>query len=123
MMSEKTAAHDLALRMIGDERQAIFSSAMRIPIHPAAAKGGQPGEKFLFSSVAGEVTRRCEVQDFDLTAHANREDLLDLSGRWTRAVLLGHGEEKARIWFEEQIAQRYPKIKVVQPQPGLSVEV
>ena len=33
MMSENTAAHELAVRMIGDERQAIFFVGYRDPEH------------------------------------------------------------------------------------------
>jgi Cft2 family RNA processing exonuclease len=125
MMSEHTAAHDLAARMIGDERQAIFFVGYADPDTPGGRlKAAQPGETFVFSGSAGEVTRRCEVQDFDLTAHANREELVDFVGQVSpRAVLLGHGEEDSRQWFEQQIRARYPKIKVVQPEPGKSVEV
>jgi len=125
MMSENTAAHDLALRMIGDERQAIFFVGYADPDTPGGRlKAAPPGATFLFSASGGEVTRRCEVQDFDLTAHANRDALLDFVGQVSpRAVLLGHGEDPSRHWFEEQIRARYPRIKVFQPQPGKSVEV
>ena len=126
MMSEKTAAHDLALRMIGDERQAIFFVGYADPDTPGrpAPQAAKPGETFLFSPSGGEVTRHCEVQDFDLTAHANREDLLDFVGQVEpRAVLLGHGDDDSRHWFEEQIHARHPKIKVIQPGPGKMVEV
>ncbi len=125
MMSEKTAAHDLALRMIGDERQSIFFVGYADPETPGGRlKASKPGDTFVFSPSGGEVTRRCEVEDFDLTAHASREDLLDFVGQVEpRTVLLGHGELPARLWFEESIKQRYPKIRVIQPAPGLSVEV
>jgi Cft2 family RNA processing exonuclease len=64
------------------------------------------------------------MEEFDLTAHANREELLDFVGRVEpRTVLLTHGEDAARNWFEEQIRQRYPKIKVRQPGPGETLEV
>ena len=101
MMSENTAAHDLALRMIGDERHAIFFVGYADPDTPGGRlKAAKPGETFLFSPTAGEVTRRCEVQDFDLTAHANRSDLLDFVGEVEpRVVLLSHGEEDSRNWF------------------------
>ena len=70
------------------------------------------------------MERRCEVQEFDLTAHAQREDLLDFVGQVDpRCVVLGHGDADARAWFEEQIRQRHPKIKVLQPGPGEMVEV
>jgi Cft2 family RNA processing exonuclease len=125
MMSEKTAAHDLALRMIGDEKQAIFFVGYADPNTPGGRlKAAKQGETFVFSPSGGEVTKRCETQDFDLTAHANRDELLDFVGKVNpRAVLLGHGEDDSRQWFEEQIHVRYPKIKVIQPAPGLSVEI
>ena len=125
MLTECTPAHDLALRMIGDERQGIFFVGFADPATPGGRlKASKPGETFVFSATAGEVTRRCEVEDFDLTAHANREDLLDFVGKVSpRTVLLGHGELPSRLWFEEQIRQRHPKIKIIQPAPALSVEV
>ena len=77
----------------------------------------------MFSASAGEVTKRCEVQDFDLTAHANRNELLDFVGLVEpRVVILGHGEDESRNWFEEQICSRYPKIKVLQPKPGETID-
>src|SRR5207249_2229034 len=125
MMSEHTAAHDLAARMIGDERQAIFFVGYTDPDTPGGRlKAAKDGETFVLSPSGGQVTRHCEIQDFDLTAHANRGELLDFVGEVDpRAVLLGHGEEDSRNWFEEQIRERYPRIKVVQPKPGEEVEV
>ena len=106
--------------MIGDERQSIFFVGYADPDTPGGRlKAAKPGETFVFSPSAGRVTRHCEVQDFDLTAHANREDLLDFVGQVSpRAVLLGHGSDDSRAWFEEQIRLRHPKIKILQPQPG-----
>ena len=125
MMSENTAAHDLAKRMIGDERQSIFFVGYADPDSPAGRlKAAKPGETFVFSPGAGQVTKNCDVQDFDLTAHANREDLLEFVGQVApRAILLGHGDDRARQWFEEQIRLRWPKIKVFQPQPAKTVSV
>jgi len=123
MMSENTAAHDLAVRMIGDERQSIFFVGYADPDTPGGRlKASQPGETFVFSPGAGRVTRHCDVQDFDLTAHANREDLLDFVEQASpRTIFLGHGGEDSRQWFEEQIHARHPKIKIIQPQPGIGV--
>lgn len=119
MMSENTAAHDLAARMIGDERQCIFFVGYADPDSPAGRlKAAGPGETFVFSPRAGKVTKKCDVREFDLTAHANREDLLEFVGRVSpRAVLLGHGDSVARGWFEKQIQSRWPKVKILQPQP------
>jgi Cft2 family RNA processing exonuclease len=123
MMSENTAAHDLAARMIGDERQSIFFVGYADPDSPAGRlRAAKAGETIVFSPSAGRVTKQCEVQNFDLTAHANREDLLEFVGQVSpRAVLLGHGDDAARGWFAEQILARWPKIKIFQPQPGKMV--
>jgi len=125
MMTEKTAAHDLAARMIGDEKHSIFLVGYTDPDTPGGRlRASRPGETFIFSADAGEVTRHCELEQFDLTAHANREDLLNFVGQVEpRAVLLGHGEEESRHWFEEQIRARHPRVKIIQPQPGKGVEV
>jgi len=125
MMSENTAAHNLAARMIGDERQSIFFVGYADPDTPGGRlKAAKQGETFVFSPSAGRVTRKCEVLDFDLTAHANRGDLLDFVGQVSpRAILLGHGGDDSRSWFEEQIRARYPKIKIIQPQPAGMVSV
>ncbi len=123
MMSENTAAHDLAARMIGDERQSIFFVGYADPGSPAGRlRAAKAGETFVFSPRAGRVTKRCEVQEYDLTAHANRDELLEFVGRVApRTVLLGHGDDAARGWFEDQIRIRWPKIKIIQPQPLKSV--
>jgi Cft2 family RNA processing exonuclease len=125
MMSEKTASHDLGLRMIGDERHAIFLVGYTDPDTPGGRlRAAKDGETFIFSASGGSVQRKCEVQEFDLTAHAQRGDLLDFVGRVEpRTVLLGHGDEESRLWFEEQIRSRHPKIRIVQPGPGKILEV
>lgn len=123
MMSENTGAHDLALRMVGDARQAIFFVGYADPNSPAGRlRSAAEGETFLFSASGGELTRRCQVGEFDLTAHAQREDLLDFVGQvGPRAVILGHGDGPARAWFAAQIQSRWPRIQVHQPGPAETV--
>ncbi len=125
MMSENTAAHDLALRMAGEERHAIFFVGYCDPDSPGGRlKNAKPGEPFEFSKAGGRLTRRCEMDSFDLTAHANREDMLNFVTQVApRVVLLGHGEEASVKWFAESIRARHPKMKVLVPQPGVAVEV
>jgi Cft2 family RNA processing exonuclease len=123
MMSENTAAHDLAARMIGDPRQSIFFVGYADPDSPAGRlKAAKRGETFVFSPSAGRVTKECDLQDFDLTAHANREELLDFVGQVSpRSVILGHGNDPARNWFEENIRERWPGMKIYQLQPGKTI--
>jgi Cft2 family RNA processing exonuclease len=120
MMSENTAAHDLAVRMMGDEKQSIFFVGYADPDSPAGRlKAAKHGETFVFSPSAGRVTRNCDLEDFDLTAHANREELLEFVGQVApRTVFLGHGDDVARGWFEQEIRERWPRMKIFQPEPG-----
>jgi Cft2 family RNA processing exonuclease len=120
MMSENTAAHDLAARMIGDEKQSIFFVGYADPDSPAGRlKAANRGETFVFSPKAGRVTLNCDIEDFDLTAHANREELLKFVGQVSpRTVFLGHGDDIARGWFEGEIREHWPRMKIFQPEPG-----
>jgi Cft2 family RNA processing exonuclease len=124
MMNENTAAHELALRFAGDERNAICFVGYTDPETPGGRlRAAAPGETFFFSRGGGELIRRCEVLEFDLTGHALREELLDFVGSTeARAVILGHGDDDARAWFAEELAVRHPKVKVFDPGPGETVE-
>ncbi len=125
MMSENTPAHEVAARLAGDERHAIFFVGYADPDTPGGRlKVSKPGEPFYFSPLVNELVRHCELESFDLTAHAQRDDLLEFVGSVEpHTVVLGHGETDSRQWMEEQIRVRYPRIKVIQAEPGRSLEI
>jgi Cft2 family RNA processing exonuclease len=59
------------------------------------------------------------MEEYDLTAHANREELLGFVGKVNpRTVILGHGEPASKAWFAEQIKAKHPKMRVMVTQPG-----
>jgi Cft2 family RNA processing exonuclease len=125
MMTDGTPAHDLAIRMAGQEKLAIFFVGYADPDTPGGRlKASKPGVPFIFSASAGELTRHCIMEDFDLTAHASRESLVDFVGTVSpRVVILGHGSPTARQWVAGQIHDRHPKIQILQPAPAETVEV
>jgi Cft2 family RNA processing exonuclease len=125
MLSENTAAHNLATRLVGDERHAVFFVGYADPDTPGGRLKAAPrGQSFHFSRTAGDLTRQCEVLDFDLTAHANREELLDFVGAVEpRTVVLGHGEPAARAWFADQIRSSYPRVRIINPAPGEQMDL
>ena len=125
MMSENTAAYDLALRIIGDEKHAIFFVGYADPDTPGGhLKVTKLGETFTFGSKGGELTRHCEMDSFDLTAHANRNDMMDFVAQVNpRAIVLGHGQDESITWYKKEIHARHPKIKIVEPGPGETVEI
>lgn len=125
MLTENTAAHDLAVRLFAEPRHSICFVGYSDPDTPGGRlKASQPGRPFLFSASAGEVTRACEVHHFDLTAHAEREELVEFVGQVApKTVVLGHGQPAARTWFAEELRRRFKKLKIVNPKPGEQVEV
>jgi Cft2 family RNA processing exonuclease len=125
MMSEHTAAYDLAARMIGDEKQAVFFVGYTDPDTPGGhLRVTKPGDTFLFSPTVGELTRRCEMDIFDMTAHANREDMLDFVAQVNpRSIVLGHGQEQSIEWYKKELHARHPKVKIFAPGPGETVDV
>ena len=123
MMTERTAAHDLAVRLMGEARQCICFVGYADPDSPGGRlKASEAGRTFRFSDLAPQVVRRCELHVFDLSAHAQREELVGFAaGLAPRTVLLGHGDPPARKWLAGQIARRLPSAQVLQPRPGESV--
>jgi len=125
MMSAHTLAHELALRMAPVENHAIHFVGYAAPDTPAGKlRAAARGEAFQFSESGGMLARHCEMNCFDLSAHANRDELVDFALRLNpRAVLLGHGEPEARDWMETALRERLPNLVIHQPAPGEMVEV
>ncbi len=125
MVVENTAAYEVALRMLEDQRHGIFFVGYSDPAAPggrlrAAGTGGQcrMGEDGRVYPV------KCEVDSFDLTAHAQRQSILSWIGKVNpRTVILGHGDATAREWFTSELKRRHPKMNVVSPGPGQTVEI
>ncbi len=125
MVVENTAAYEVALRMLEDPRHGIFFVGYSDPAAPggrlrAAGTGGQ--------CRLGEDGRvypvRCEVDSYDLTAHAQRQSTLAWIGKVNpRTVILAHGDAAAREWFTTELKRRHPRMTVVAPGPGESVEI
>jgi len=125
MMNTNTAAHDLAVRMARDDRHGIFFVGYADPDAPGGRlKRSKPGVEFHFSDTAGSLKRRCQLEDFDLTAHANREDLVNLVANVSpKVVVLGHGDGPARTWMAAEIKRRFPRIRIEQPGPAGKVKI
>ncbi len=125
MMSEHTMSHELAVRMAPEEKHSILFVGYSAPDTPGGALRAAPrGTPFDFSPSAGQLLRHCHMDSFDLSAHANREELVDFAvGMDPRTVILGHGEPEARDWIETELRERLPRLNILQPAPGETLEV
>ena len=100
MLTENTTAYDLAKRMIEQPEHGIFFVGYADPETPGGRlKAAKHGEQFHYCDATGNLNKRCKVRDFDFTAHANREELLELVGQVSpKTLILGHGETQSRDW-------------------------
>jgi len=125
MMSEHTMSHELTVRMAPEECHSILFVGYSAPDTPAGAlRDAAQGAPFTFSPSAGQLVRHCHMDSFDLSAHANREELVGFAvGIDPRTVILGHGEPEARNWIEAELRERLPRLNILQPAPGETLEV
>ncbi|NLT70076.1 MAG: MBL fold metallo-hydrolase [Verrucomicrobiaceae bacterium] len=126
MMSEHTVSHRFARRILPSEAHSILfvgyadkdSLAGRIL---AAGKGGRVA---LSDNSPHESEIRCDVERFDFSGHAPREQIVDYTVSCDpKTVLLVHGDEPARAWFKAELERRLPKARVIIPAPGESVDL
>ena len=69
-------------------------------------------------------TVNCKVDKFDLTSHADREEILSfILEKDPRNVVLTHGSLESREWFMYEILDRSPKTRVIIPEPSETLEL
>lgn len=125
MLTENTPSYLVARRLLAREEHSIYFVGYTDPDSPAGRLLATPrGSSVVLHEEAGEEPVLCEVNRFDLTAHAQREDLLHfiLCCR-PRICVLVHGDPPSLEWFAHQLGTLCPGMKVVIPPPGEPVEL
>ena len=111
------------MRMIGDETSLYSSWVTPIQKLRPGVLGGGRWRRIRIESGGGEGKTKLPSEEFDLTAHANRDELVDLVGRVKPRIVLAHGDEEARQWMASAIKSTHPALSIMQPGPGESVTV
>lgn len=125
MLVENTPSYVLASGLLGHARNAIGFVGYCDPDTP----GGQllaakPGDEFLFEAVHVKTKVRARVERFELSGHADREELLEFAVQTgARSIVLTHGDPPARGWFVEQLGRLMPKTRVIDPVPLQAYQV
>ena len=119
MLVERTPSYTLASGLAGHARNTIGFVGYCDPDTP----GGQllatkSGESFLFAAANVKTKIKAKVERFELSDHADREELLEFSVQATpRSIVLTHGDPPARAWFAAELAKQLPKAKILDPIP------
>ncbi len=126
MMTEKTLSNIVARRFLSEERHGVVFIGYTDPDSPSgrlkAAVAAQ--QEVVLDQESGSFPIRCSVNSIDLTAHAQREDILNYICRLNpRHTVLVHGDAPALDWFSGQLAHLKPQMKVTVPSPAVPVEL
>jgi len=126
MMSEHTVSHRFARRILASEQNSILFVGYADAETPGGRilSAGQGGRVALSSESLHETPIRCAVERFDFSGHAPREQLADYAVACApRTIVLVHGDEPARRWFQNELSRRLPNARIVIPAPGQAIDL
>lgn len=117
MMTENTLSNRFVRKVLPDPDQSLFFVGYCDPESPAGrVRAAQVGDMITLDENLPPVELKCRVTNFNFSAHAPRERLMDYALRLRpRKVVLVHGDAPAVAWFQRQLAERLPAAEVIVP--------
>ncbi len=125
MMVEHTPSYAACAALLSDERNAITFVGYCDPETPGGKLlAATPHASFCFDAIDKRADRNATVERFDLSSHAEREQLADLAESLNpRTIVLTHGDPDARKWFSQELQERLPQTTLLDPKPLQTYEV
>lgn len=120
MMQDGTGSYFLAQRWLRLPHFTIAFVGYTDPRTPGyVVSHAEKGTRIKFGSMKRDVPVRCRIERFRFSAHARREELLDIVRRLKpKKVVLTHGDERAMAAFGELILENFPDTIVTAPETG-----
>jgi len=125
MIIPKTLSNIFAQRLIENPQHSIFFVGYANPESPAGLlRDTPPGSKVALDPDGSTQRVRCNIQQFQFSAHATREALVDYAKRLSpRKIVLVHGDPPAVEWMRVKLNADLPGADVIVPTPGVEVEL
>ncbi len=125
MVVENTPSYTIASCLAGSAKHSILFVGYCDPDTPGGhLLAANNGDQFLFETVNVKTRIRANIERFEFSGHAARNELLDFAVKTqARSVILTHGDPPARAWFLEQLTARMPKSKIIDPVPLQAYQV
>ncbi len=125
MMTENTLSNIFAPRILEDPQARCMFIGYSDPHSPAGRlRAAAPGDEVVLDPRRRPVRRRCQVEEFTLSAHATREQLFSYVRRVApKKLVLVHGDPPAVAWFAREVPKVCPGTEVIIPAPGVPVEL
>ncbi|MDR0728475.1 MAG: MBL fold metallo-hydrolase [Puniceicoccales bacterium] len=125
MMAENTPSYNIAASLLAHPQNGIFFVGFCADDTPARKLRDTPkGEVFSFEGLRYKTPVRARIEHFDLSGHADREELLQAALHMSpRTIILNHGDGGARQWFADRFAELAPKIRILDPDAGVTYAI
>ena len=125
MMVERTPSYAIASGLLGNARNTIGFVGYCDPDTPGGTLlATKPGDTFVFEAAKVKTKVKARIERFDLSAHADREELLAYAQQTKpRSIVVTHGDPPAREWLMKQLAATMPSAKLLNPEPLTQYQV
>jgi Cft2 family RNA processing exonuclease len=125
MMTPKTLSNIFARRIIDRPEHSIFFVGYADPESPAGIlRNAQPNELVSLDEDEPAQPLRCQVEQFQFSAHASRESILEYIRKLApKKLVLVHGDVPAVEWLRAAATAALPESEVIVPAPGLEIDL
>jgi Cft2 family RNA processing exonuclease len=125
MMTPKTLSNIFARRVLENPQHSIFFVGYADPESPAGIlKAARPGDRVLLDPDEAPQQLRCNIEQFQFSAHASRDSIVRYVKRLApKKIVLVHGDPPAVEWIHAQLAAELPSAEVIAPTPSVEIEL
>lgn len=125
MMVEHTPSYKIAASLLPHPANGICFVGYCDPDTPGGDLiANKDDESYFFDALDYNAPIRASIDQFDLSGHADREELIEYAETTeARAIVLTHGEHEARDWFNQELTKRMDRCRVIDPDPGKAYDI
>lgn len=125
MMVERTPSYGVAASLLAQGRNAICFVGYCDPSTPGGKLlAASPGDTFVFEAIDYQTPIRAQIERFEMSGHADREELLDFALKANpKTIVLTHGDPGARAWFAKALSESNSKLRIIDPKPLETIEL
>jgi Cft2 family RNA processing exonuclease len=125
MMTPKTLSNIFARRLLEDPKHSIFFVGYADPASPAGIlRIAEPNQEVALDQDEPTQRARCNLKQFQFSAHAKRESLVAYATRLAPAkIVLVHGDIPAVEWMRAALSAALPGTEIIVPAPGVEFDL
>ncbi len=125
MMIPKTLSNVFARRIIENPIHSIFFVGYANPESPAGLlRDAGIGAEVALDPNKARQQIRCNIEQFQFSAHATRESLIHQAAKISpNKILLVHGDPPAVEWMRDTLSNKLPGSEIIVPTPGAELEL